>query len=120
MATRKNPTQTELVPTADSAPPPSGAAAAAPPPDERFDQMMVRLESIVGSLERGDLPLEDALRVFEEGVGLVRRGQQKLQVMERRVEVLMTDGSARPLTGAQAPGESAAQPRDGRNDDSPF
>jgi exodeoxyribonuclease VII small subunit len=64
---------------------------------ERFDQLVGRLDQVVAALERGDLPLEDALAAFEEGVGLVRRGQARLAEMERRVEVLMRDGTTRPV-----------------------
>ena len=70
---------------------------------ERFEDVMKRLEQIVGALERGDLPLEDALAAFEQGVGLVRRAQARLADMERRVEVLMADGTVRPAPEAQGP-----------------
>jgi exodeoxyribonuclease VII small subunit len=76
--------------------------------EERFSELMGRLEQIVTSLERGDLPLEDALRVFEEGVGLVRRGQTRLEQMERRVEMLMTDGTTRPFADAATSKAEAA------------
>ena len=81
------------------------------PPEggERFDQLVGRLDQIVASLERGDLPLEDALAAFEEGVGLVRKGQARLTEMERRVEVLMRDGTTRPLADPSAPAAPPAE-----------
>lgn len=88
--------------------------------EERFDQMVGRLEHIVATLEKGELPLEEALKAFEEGVGLVRRGQAKLDVMERRVEVLMTDGSTQPLQPGPGEAGSPAAPATGptpRSDD---
>ena len=73
--------------------------------EERFDDLLKRLEGLVGQLERGDLALEDALKAFEEGVGLVRRGQARLDDMDRRVEMLLTDGTTRPLPSGPDAGE---------------
>ena len=63
----------------------------------RFEEGLNALEQIVARLEAGDLPLEEALRVFEEGVGLVRVLNQKLTAAEHRIEVLSRaeDGSVR-------------------------
>jgi exodeoxyribonuclease VII small subunit len=44
---------------------------------------------VVRRLESGNLPLEDALKAYEEGVGLARRGHGLLEQAERRVEVLI-------------------------------
>jgi len=56
----------------------------------------------VGLLEKGDLPLEESLRVFEEGVRLTRAGQRRLDAAEKRVEQLVAgDGgelSLQPMT----------------------
>ena len=65
-----------------------------------FEAALLRLEAIVDRLEQGDLPLEDALATFEEGVGLSRRLGDQLGGAERRVEELLRDGaglSTRPL-----------------------
>lgn len=63
----------------------------------RFQEGLSALEEIVARLESGTLPLEDALRAFEQGVGLVRQLNEKLSEAERRVEVLMrgADGQLR-------------------------
>ncbi len=37
---------------------------------EKFEDSLKRLEAIVGRLEKGDLPLDESLKIFEEGVGL--------------------------------------------------
>jgi exodeoxyribonuclease VII small subunit len=58
---------------------------------KRFDETMRELEAIVSRLESGDLPLEDALAAFEQGVGLVRQLNQKLNLAEKRIEVLTRD-----------------------------
>jgi exodeoxyribonuclease VII small subunit len=48
-----------------------------------------RLTEIVQMLERGDLPLEESLRLFEEGVRLSRASQERLDTAEKRVEQLL-------------------------------
>ena len=53
-------------------------------------------------LERGDLPLEDSLRAYEEGIGLVRAAQARLDAMDRRLEQLLADGTTAPLLSAPA------------------
>ena len=63
----------------------------------RFEEGMAALENLVARLESGDLPLEEALRLFEEGVGLIRVLNEKLNEAERRIEVLSRgeDGAVR-------------------------
>jgi exodeoxyribonuclease VII small subunit len=56
-----------------------------------FADALQALEKIVEKLERGDLPLEDALTAFEDGIGLVRHLGQKLTEVEKRIEVLTRD-----------------------------
>ena len=48
---------------------------------------------VVDDLERGDLPLEQSLAIFEEGVQLSRAGQRRLEEAEQRVERLLGDES---------------------------
>jgi len=62
-----------------------------------FEDGMARLEELVTRLEAGDLPLEEALRAFESGVGLVRALNDQLTEAEQRVEVLTRapDGTPR-------------------------
>lgn len=67
---------------------------------DSFEAALARLEALVARLERGELPLEDALATFEEGVGLTRRLGEQLVSAERRVEELIRDGAGlvtRPL-----------------------
>jgi exodeoxyribonuclease VII small subunit len=54
-----------------------------------FESAMKALEEIVGKLETGDLPLEQALALFEEGVQISKFCNSKLDVAERRVEILL-------------------------------
>ncbi|OLC54463.1 MAG: exodeoxyribonuclease VII small subunit [Acidobacteria bacterium 13_1_40CM_4_69_4] len=53
-----------------------------------FEAALARLETIVKSLEGGDLALEESLRLFEEGVSLTRLCAGKLEEAQRRIDVL--------------------------------
>ncbi len=70
--------------------------------DVKFEECLTRLEQIVRDLETGHLPLEESLRVFEEGVALARHCQRYLEDAERRIELLQKDETGalatRPLT----------------------
>lgn len=55
----------------------------------KFEEALARLEGIVARLEGGDLPLEEALGVFEEGVRLTRHCSQRLTEAERKVSILL-------------------------------
>jgi exodeoxyribonuclease VII small subunit len=57
----------------------------------KFEAAMVRLEEIVHALEAGNLSLDDSLRVFEEGTGLLRLCTRRLEEAERRIEILLQD-----------------------------
>lgn len=54
-----------------------------------FETALVELETLVERLERGDLPLEEALLSFERGVGLTRQCQSALQNAQQKVAILM-------------------------------
>ena len=58
---------------------------------EKFEDALKQLQAIVDKLERGDLPLEDALESFTEGVRLVRFCHQKLEEAESKVQTLLKD-----------------------------
>jgi exodeoxyribonuclease VII small subunit len=89
------------VPTPD---PPGGA-------EPSFEAAIKRLTEIVNSLERGELPLEDSLRLFEEGVKLSRISQRRLDAAERRVEQLLAvDDQGRTQTAPFA--TESAEPDD--------
>ena len=67
---------------------------------QTFEASLTALEQIVRELERGDLPLEKSLELFEQGVRLSRECQERLQAAERRIEMLLRDGEGRPIVGA--------------------
>jgi exodeoxyribonuclease VII small subunit len=52
---------------------------------------MARLEEIVQELEKGDVPLEQSLKLFEEGIKLSRICNKRLEEAERKVEILLKD-----------------------------
>jgi exodeoxyribonuclease VII small subunit len=54
-----------------------------------FEQALAELEALVERLERGDLPLEEALKTFERGVELTRHCQSSLKAAQQRVEILL-------------------------------
>lgn len=73
---------------------------AQPEGEPSFEQILARLQHVVERLESGELPLEESLAVFEEGVRLTRLGARRLDDAERRVEELLGDGDpprTRPL-----------------------
>jgi exodeoxyribonuclease VII small subunit len=59
--------------------------------DLKFEDCLARLEQIVAALETGNLPLEESLKVFEEGIALARHCSRYLEDAERRIEVLVKD-----------------------------
>ncbi|HKY33583.1 MAG TPA: exodeoxyribonuclease VII small subunit [Candidatus Polarisedimenticolia bacterium] len=76
--------------------------------DLSFEKALEKLEAIVRKLEEGDLPLDDSLKMFEEGVKLVRLCGGKLDAAERRIEILMKSEEGRLETTPFDPGASPA------------
>jgi exodeoxyribonuclease VII small subunit len=59
--------------------------------EEKFEAAMKRLEEIVSKMEAGELPLEESMRLFEEGIKLARTLNKTLEEAERKVEILLGD-----------------------------
>lgn len=57
-----------------------------------FEHSLARLETLVTQMEQGDLPIDQALALFEEGVRLTRECQQILDQAEQKVQLLMANG----------------------------
>jgi exodeoxyribonuclease VII small subunit len=72
--------------------------------EKTFEEALHELEEIVNRLEQGDLPLEEALTLFEEGVRLSRSCHIKLDEAQKRVEIVLKDerGKLTPLPFEQA------------------
>jgi exodeoxyribonuclease VII small subunit len=68
------------------------------PTEPNFEAQLKRLDEVLEALEHGDLPLEEAMRLFEEGVRLVKACHQKLDEVEKRVELLLKNESGRFFT----------------------
>ena len=68
---------------------------------QSFEEIIADLQQQVEHLEQGDLALEDALKAFERGMALAKKGNQALSAAEKKVEQLISeqDGTAstRPL-----------------------
>ncbi|MEJ5359725.1 MAG: exodeoxyribonuclease VII small subunit [Desulfobacterales bacterium] len=82
-----------------------------------FEQALQQLEQIVRELESGDLPLEAALRKFEEGIELSKFCSQKLEETERRITVLLQNEAGESVEKPLSPEPGA--PRAG-DDEIPF
>ena len=62
-----------------------------------FEASMVRLEQIVRTMERGDAPLEESLKLFQEGTELVRNCGKLLEEAELQVKKIMTAADGSPV-----------------------
>ncbi len=88
-------------------------------PKEKFEEALKKLEKIVSKLEEGDIPLEESLKLFEEGIRLSRFCNEKLDEAEKRVEILLKGKNgilkAQPfdpsINSRQAPSVNSGQVR---------
>ncbi|MGH1330176.1 MAG: exodeoxyribonuclease VII small subunit [Paracoccaceae bacterium] len=64
-----------------------------------FEEAMAELEQVVGQLERGDVPLEDSIKLYERGAALKERCDVKLKEAEEKVAKITLDRDGQP-TGA--------------------
>jgi len=61
----------------------------------KFEEALKKLEKIVSDLESGELPLDDSLKKYEEGVKLAQFCSKKLESARRKVEVLVKTGGGK-------------------------
>jgi len=63
--------------------------------DIKFEEGLKKLEKIVGDLEEGNIPLDEALEKYEEGIRLSKLCAKKLEIAKKKVEILLKseDGS---------------------------
>lgn len=61
--------------------------------EKTFEKSLDELEMIVMKLEDGDLPLEESLRLFENGIKLSRECRERLTAAERKIQILIKDAS---------------------------
>ena len=70
--------------------------------DETFEALYERLQALTDRLEGGELPLDQSVALYEEGVDLARRCQQLLADVEQRIERLR-ESFEQPAEGAGGP-----------------
>jgi len=68
----------------------------ADPATLNFETALAELEAIVQRLERGDVPLEESVAIYERGEALKRRCEELLKQAEARVEKIALDASGKP------------------------
>ncbi|CUK08062.1 exodeoxyribonuclease VII small subunit [Shimia thalassica] len=61
-----------------------------------FEQAMAELEQVVGKLERGDVALEESIKLYERGAELKKRCETKLKEAEEKVAAITLDGDGNP------------------------
>jgi exodeoxyribonuclease VII small subunit len=61
-----------------------------------FEKALAELETIVQKLERGDVPLEESVAIYERGEALKRRCEELLRQAEARVDKITLDASGKP------------------------
>lgn len=61
-----------------------------------FEQAMAELEKVVGQLERGEVPLEDSIKLYERGAALKARCEAKLKEAEEKISAITLDASGQP------------------------
>ena len=64
---------------------------------QSFEASMARLEQIVRAMERGDVPLEESLKLFQEGTELVQRCQKLLDEAQLQVKKIMVAQDGSPM-----------------------
>jgi exodeoxyribonuclease VII small subunit len=70
------------------------------PRGNEFEKAFEQLESIVKRLESEELPLDESLKLFEQGIGLSRFCHQKLEEVEKKIELILADAKGQPRVEA--------------------
>jgi exodeoxyribonuclease VII small subunit len=65
-------------------------------PMKNFEERLTRLEELGETIKRTDIPLDEALGAFEEGIKLARSLEKDLEKVESRIEILMNSPEAKP------------------------
>ncbi|HYH06896.1 MAG TPA: exodeoxyribonuclease VII small subunit [Thermoanaerobaculia bacterium] len=71
---------------------------AARPRSNDFEKAFQNLEKIVQRLETEDMPLDESLQLFEEGIKLSRFCHQRLEEVEKKIELILADAKGQPVT----------------------
>ena len=70
--------------------------------EKSFEESLAELEALVATMERGELPLDQALHQFERGVQLTRECQTALQAARQKVQILQQSAAGPTLTDFDA------------------
>ena len=70
-----------------------------------FEKAFAELEQIVKRLEGEELPLDESLELFEKGIRLSRFCNQKLEEIEKKIELILADAKGQPVTEPFEPEE---------------
>lgn len=73
-----------------------------------FEKAFQQLEQIVQRLESEELPLDESLRLFEEGINLSRFCHQRLEEVEKKIETILADAKGQPVVAPFEENEEAA------------
>ncbi len=71
---------------------------AARPRSNEFEKAFQDLEKIVQRLEGEELPLDESLKLFEEGIRLSRFCHKRLEEVEKKIEIILADAKGEPVT----------------------
>ena len=89
--------------------------------EQKFEKDLEKLEEIVAALEEGELPLDDALKRFEEGIKLAKRCEKALADAEKKIEILTKNAEgnleAQPFDEENPEGETGPKIRKSKKQD---
>ncbi|MFI5184870.1 MAG: exodeoxyribonuclease VII small subunit [Vicinamibacteria bacterium] len=85
-----------------------------------FETALKQLEEIVQRLEKGELSLEESLKLYEEGIQLSRLCHGKLEEAEGKIEMLLKDAKGDVVADADGTPRTQAFPQRKEDDDVPF
>jgi exodeoxyribonuclease VII small subunit len=71
-------------------------ASATPTPPPSFETAITRLEQLVGEMDSANLPLQDLITRYEEGVQLVKVCEERLKEAEKRIEIITRSAAGKP------------------------
>ena len=74
-----------------------------------FEKAFAELEQIVKRLESEELPLDESLELFEKGIRLSRFCNQKLEEVEKKIELILADSKGQPVTEPFEPEEESEE-----------
>lgn len=81
-----------------------------------FEKAFQELEKIVQRLEGEELSLDESLRLFEEGIRLSRFCNQKLEEVEKKIELILSDAKGEPVTEPFGGGEGESDGANGTDE----